>query len=141
MIKVRSSGVLAVLLSAAVLMGCASLGFGGPTDEELALKLLGDYEAAMAAYNADAAMALLADDYKGWRDSGKEGTVRFVDMMEERGSVLELDLTSAVVTVEGDSARVSGVVSYVGEWEWHSTYLLSRSDGGWKIRGTEREED
>ncbi len=140
MTKGRSSGVLAVLLSAAVLMGCALVGSGGPTDEELALKLLGDYEAAMAAYNAEAAMALLADDYEGWRGSGKEGIVRFVDMLEERGAVMDLDLSSAVVTVEGDNARVSGVVSQMGEWERRSTYLLSRSDGGWKIRGTEREE-
>ena len=140
MTKGRLSGVLAMLLSAAVLTGCAAMGSGGPTDQELALKVLGDYGAAIAAYDADAAMALLADDYEGWRGSGKEGTVRFVDMMKERGSVMELDLSSTVVTVEGDTARVAGVVSKFGERERRSTYVLSRADGGWKIRGMEREE-
>ena len=140
MTKARLSGVLAMLLSAAVLTGCAAMGSGGPTDQELALKVLGDYGAAIAAYDADAAMALLADDYEGWRGSGKEGTVRFVDMMKERGSVMELDLSSTVVTVEGDTARVAGVVSKFGERDMRSTYVLSRADGGWKIRGMEREE-
>jgi len=140
MTRARLCGMLATLLSAAVLTGCAAMGSGGPTDQELALKVLKDYEAAIAAYNGDAAMALLADDYEGWRGSGKEGIVRLVDMMKERGAVMHLDLSGAVVTVEGDTARVSGVVSQMGEWERQSTYVLSRSDGGWKIKGMERED-
>ncbi len=131
---------LGMLLAAALLTGCAHLGSGGPSDEELALQLLRDYEAAISAYDADAAMALLADDYVGWRGSGREGITRLVDMMKERDSVMELDLSSAVVTVEGDAARVSGVVSHMGQWEMRSTYVLSRSDGGWKIKTVEREE-
>ncbi len=125
---------LAVLLAT----GCWCSGLA-PNDEELALLLLRDYEAAIAAYDAEAAMGLLADDYKGWRNSGKEGVARMVGWMEERGSALELDLTKAVVKVDDDMARVSEVGSRMGQWESKATYVLSRASAGWRIQGVEIE--
>jgi ketosteroid isomerase-like protein len=133
----RLSFALGALVSTAVLAGCACLGPTAPSDEELALRLLRDYEAAVAAYDAEAAMALLADDYEGWRGSGKESVGRMVEMMEERGGLMELDLTECVVTVEGDTARVSDVVGLTGRWEMRSTYVLSRSPDGWRIKTVE----
>jgi ketosteroid isomerase-like protein len=124
--------VLAVMLVSAWLPG-----FGAPNDEEQALWLLRDYEAAVAAYDSEAAMALLADDYRGWRNSGKESVAQMIDRLKEQGSALELDLTEAVVTVDGDSARVSEVGNRMGQWESRTTYLLSRTPDGWKIRGME----
>jgi ketosteroid isomerase-like protein len=127
--------LLAVLLAT----GCSYLGLSAPDDEELALRLLRDYEAAVAAYDSEAAMALLADDYRGRRNSGKEGVAQMVDRMEEQGSVLELDLREAVVTVDGDAARVSEVGNRMGQWEMKATYVLARSPAGWRIRGMETE--
>lgn len=137
MIRTRLFAALGALLATALLTGCAHLGLGGPSDEEQTLQLLRDYEAAIAAYDADAAMDLLADDYEGWRGSGKEGITRFVDWLEENGWTLKLDLTEAVVTVEGDTATVAGVVSLLGEWESSATYVLTRTDDGWKIKDVE----
>jgi len=137
MAKGRLFAALGAVLTAGLLTGCACLGSGRLKDEEEILRLLRDYEAAIAAYDANAAMDLLADDYQGWRGSGKEGIARMVDMMKERNGFLEFDLTEAVVTVEGDGARVSDVVSLVGEWESSATYMLTRTDRGWKIKGME----
>lgn len=130
---------LGMLLTAAILTGCAYLRGDDLKDEQQALQLLRDYEAAIAAYDAEAAMALLADDYEGWRGSGKEGVARMIDMMRERGGVLELDLTEAVVTVEGDTATVAGVGSLMGRWESKATYVLTRSPDGWRIRDVQIE--
>jgi len=127
--------LLAVLLAT----GCSYLGLAVPDDEERALRLLRDYEAAVAAYDAEAAMALLADDYRGWRNSGKESVAQMVGWMEEQGSVLELDLTEAVVTVDGDAARVSEVGNRMGQWETKATYVLARSPAGWRIQTVEME--
>ena len=127
--------LLAVLLAT----GCSYLGLSVPDDEELTLRLLRDYEAAVAAYDSEAAVALLADDYRGWRNSGKEGVAQMVGWMEEQGSVLELDLTDAVVTVDGDAARVSEVGNRMGQWEMKVTYVLARSPAGWRIQGMEAE--
>ena len=127
--------LLAVLLAT----GCSYLGLAVPDDEELTLRLLRDYEAAVAAYDSEAAMALLADDYKGWRNSGKEGVAQMVGWMEEQGSALELDLTKAVVAVDGDAARVSEVGNRMGQWETQATYVLARSPAGWRIQSVEME--
>lgn len=126
-------GLVAVLLAG----GCWYIELCAPNDEELALRLLRDYEAAVAAYDAEAAMALLADDYQGWRNTGKEGVAQMVGWMEERGSTLELDLTEAVVTVDGDTARVSEVGNRMGSWESKATYVLSRTPDGWRIQSVE----
>ena len=125
--------VLAVLLAT----GCWYSGFCAPDDEELSLRLLRDYETAIAAYDADAAMALLADDYRGWRNTGKESVVQMVGSIKERGSALELDLTTAVVAVDGDTARVSEVGNRMGGWESKATYVLSRTSAGWRIQSVE----
>lgn len=125
------------LLAIQLATGCWCLGFGAPNDEELTLRLLRDYEAAVAAYDAEATMALLADDYQGWRNSGKESVAQMVGWMEEQGSVLELDLTEAVVTVDGDTARVSEVGNRMGQWESKVTYVLSRTPAGWRIQTVE----
>lgn len=127
--------VLAMLLAT----GFWHLGLCGLDDEELALRLLRDYEAAIAAYDDEATVALLADDYQGWRGSGKEGVAQMVAAMEERGSALELDLTKAVVAVDGDTARVSDVGNRMGQWESRATYVLTRTPAGWKIRSVEIE--
>lgn len=91
----------------------------------------------MAAYDAEAAKALLAGDYEGWRGTGKEGIERMVDWLRRDSQALELDLTEAVVTVEGNTARVAPVVSLIGEREASGTYVLTRTDRGWRIKGVE----
>jgi len=113
--------------------------FIAPNDEELTLRLLRDYEAAVAGYDPDAALALLADDYRGWRNSGKESVGQMIGWMEERGMVLDLDLTKAVVTVDADRARVSEVGNRMGQFESRATYLLVRTPDGWRIQGIEME--
>jgi ketosteroid isomerase-like protein len=135
--KTRLVAVLGVLSAAFLAMGCAWPGARGPSDEEQALRLLRDYEAAIDAYDADAATALLSDDYVGFRGSGKEGVARLVDMLKQQGGALELDLTNAVVTVEGGTAKVAPVVSLMGQWESTATYVLTRTDKGWRIKGVE----
>ena len=137
MAKTRLFFPLAVLSAMALLSGCASLGSRGPSDEEQALRLLRDYEAALAAYDADAAMALLSDDYQGWRGSGKEGIAGLVGWLKQSGQALELDLTNAVVTVQDGTATVAPVVSLMGTWESSATYVLARTDHGWRIKGVE----
>jgi hypothetical protein len=122
--------VLAVLT--ALLAGC-SLIAQPPNDEELTLRLLRDYEAAVAMGDAQAAMDCFSDTYEGWRGSGKEGVGRMVERMAERGNVVELDLTETVVTVEDDTARLAPVRSGWGNREVTLTYILVRTPGGWKI--------
>ena len=136
--RTRLLAAMAVLLMATLATGCALLGGGGATDEELALQLLRDYEAAYATYDAEAAKALLADDYVGRRNNGKEGIDRRMQWMEENGRVLQLDLTNAVVTVDGDTARVSEVGRTWGNRDFTVTYVLSRSADGWLIQTVER---
>lgn len=137
MAKTRLVAVLGMLSAAFLTIGCAWPGATGPSDEEQALRLLRDYEAAIDAYDADAAMALLSDDYVGFRGSGKEGVARLVDMLEQQGGALELDLTNAVVTVENGTTRVAPVVSLMGQWEFPATYVLARTPQGWRIKGVE----
>lgn len=114
-----------------------SPGLSAPDDEELALRLLRQYEAAVAAYDVKAATALLADDYRGWRNTGREGVGQMVGWMKDRGTALELDLTRAVVAVDGDTARVMDVGNRMGEWESKATYTLTRTSDGWRIKGVE----
>jgi ketosteroid isomerase-like protein len=118
--------------------GCAHRGSDSPNDEELTLQLLRNYESAIAAYDAKAAKALLADDYVGFRNSGKEGIDRLIGWMQGNSSVLQLDLTQAVVAVDGDTARVSEVGNQMGQRNSTVTYVLTRASDGWKIQTVER---
>lgn len=79
-------------------------------------------------------MALLAHDYRGWGETGREGVARMVGWMRERESAFELDLTGAVVQVDGDTATVSEVGSRMGQWQSKATYVLRRTPTGWRIQ-------
>jgi ketosteroid isomerase-like protein len=102
-------------------------------DQVGVLQVLRTYEMAVATYDSQAAMDLFTDEYEGWRGGGKEGIGRMVDMMAERNGSYEFDLTDSVVTVEGDTATVEGVVALMGRWNMRSTYVLVRTGDGWKI--------
>lgn len=123
------------LIVAALLTACAV----SPElrDEEAAIRLLRDYEMAVATYDADAAVGMFTDDFEGWRGSGKDGIRRMVEGMAEREGTYELDLTEAAVTVDGDTATVANVVALTGRWEMRSTYVLARAGDGWRIASIE----
>jgi hypothetical protein len=127
----RTSGIGAVAILA--LLGGCSMIVQPPNDEELTLRLLRDYEAAVYTGDAQAAMDCFSDTYEGFRGSGKEGVGRMVERMTERGSTIELDLTETVVTVEDDTARLTPVRSAWGDREMTSIYVLVRTPEGWKI--------
>lgn len=126
---------IGALLVAALLAGCQVS--SELRDEEAALRLLRDYEMAVATYDGEAAMALFSDDYEGWRGSGREGVGQMVERMAERESTYELDLSESVVTVDGDTVRIEDVGALMGRWEMKSTYVLVRTDDGWKITDIE----
>ena len=123
---------IGVVVLMALLAGC-SLIVQPPNDEELTLRLLRDYEAAVAVGDAQAAMDCFSDTYEGWRGSGKEGVGQMVERMAERGSTIELNLTETVVTFEDDTARLAPVRSEWGNREMTSTYALVRTPEGWNI--------
>jgi ketosteroid isomerase-like protein len=127
-----ASAVFAVAL-ALLAAGCGALQTGDLEEQKQVLETLRAYEWAVATYDGEAAMDLFTDDYEGWRGSGREGVGRMVEMMAQRNSSLELDLTQSVVAVDGDTATVEGVVGMTGRWEMRSTYVLARTEDGWKI--------
>jgi ketosteroid isomerase-like protein len=137
MVRRRVCAVAAVLVLTALLAACGES--PEPGDEEAVLTTLRNYREAVAAYDADAAMALFTDDYEGLRGTGKEGVGRLVEMMGQREGTYELDLTDAVVKFDGDTARVTGARAQVGRWEIEPVFVLVRTDGGWRISAIERQ--
>ncbi len=133
----RLACAVCALLAGLSLAGCAYMRGDDLKGEEEVLQVLRDYEMAVASYDGQAAMDMFTDEYEGWRGSGKEGVVSMVERMAERGSTYEMDLSEAEVTVDGDAARIEEVVALTGRWEMKSTYVLVRTDDGWKINAIE----
>ena len=125
------------LLVGLSLAGCAYMRGDDLKDEVEVLQVLRDYEMAVATYDGQTAMGMYTDEYEGWRGSGKEGIVNMVERMAERESSYEIDLSEADVSFDGDTATIEEVVALTGRWEMKSTYVLVRTDDGWKINAVE----
>ncbi len=119
--------------------GCATVGGGGATDEELILQQLTVWSNALQNDEVDAAMAIYSEDAVGFQGSDKEGIADFFHGASESGDLADIDfiIDEATVTVTGLTAEVSPVV-IVGDFgEFEMVFLMEKEDGTWLIIGQE----
>lgn len=137
MTKTKLSFTVAIAAILVLSNGCALLG-GGVNDEDAVMQVMIQYKEGMEQADADIVLPLLADDYSGFRGSGKDRVAQRLERMAESDERFQLDLEQASVTVNGDTALVSDVGSKYRQWESMREYTLVKTDDGWKIQGSER---
>ena len=136
----RTVGVCVVSLALIyVASGCATLQ-GGPSDEELLVKLLETYTTAMKEGDPEALIPLYSKHYESPRGGDYEETMErlreFIPRFAERDVKMTTD--DAKVEIDGDHASV-GPINFESErGAWSTTLITTKEeDGCWRITGTE----
>ena len=126
-------GLTAMLLLSA---GCA--GLGGASDEELVADLIETWRVAFGAVDADATLALYAEDFESQFAPNKAAMREFLegDQAQDFLSQMEIDTAEAQVTIEEDTATVEPI--HMGNFSLRLT--LAKESDGWKIISTGQSE-
>jgi ketosteroid isomerase-like protein len=127
-------GVLTVTL----MCGCMSETVGrGPSDEELINQMLSKWKAAILAQDIDMLMALHSESFKSFEAPDKESQEAVMQNYFDAGYLddAKVGLESAEIAIEGDKAKVTGVVLdvTVGEGRYPLTFGLQKEIGAWMI--------
>ena len=127
-------GVLTVTL----MCGCMSETVGrGPSDEELINQMLSKWKAAVLAQDIDMLMALHSESFKNFEALDKESQEAVMQDYFDAGYLddAKVGLEGAEITIEGNKAKVTGVVLDVtmGEGRYPLTFGLQKENGAWLI--------
>ena len=127
-------GVLTVTL----MCGCMSETVGrGPSDEELINQTLSKWKAAVLAQDIDMLMALHSESFKNFEAPDKESQEAVMQNYFDAGYLddAKVGLEDAEIAIEGDKAKVTGVVLdvTVGESRYALTFGLQKENGAWLI--------
>lgn len=128
------------ILMAALVCGCAGMG-KGLSDEELVMGQLQALVDALLAKDVDAAKALLSDDWYHPEVGGKEVAMDYIEQGVDMGVMddAEVDLESAEVEVEGDTATVYPVEASSPMGSVTVQLDFKKEDGTWLLIGGDAE--
>jgi hypothetical protein len=132
---------IALIVLALLAAGCASGGGGGgaaapqaPPPEEVIAQMVTQAMELLTTGDVENLMALYADDFAS--DQGdKAGMTQFLTMARDQGMLegFTANTEAMVVTVEGDTATVSGVTVEGAFGVLNLGFGLENRDGAWLI--------
>ena len=141
----RKSMIIAVtagVLTVATVPGCMRVTGGrGPSDEELINRTLLAWKAGVLAQDVDKLMALYSESFKSFEARDKESQAAIMQYYFDARYLddAEVGLEDAEITIEGDKAKVTGVVLdlTVGDGRYAPTFDLQKENGAWLIIDSE----
>ncbi len=125
-------GMVVVLGAMALLAGCATV---KPAD--LVQKQVEQFKAMLLVQNVDGLMGLFSDKFEHYEWGNKAGAQDFMKNAKDMGYMdgLEVDITKATKTAEGDKFKVYPV-EVSGSFGSTTLELIFAKDGdAWKIVG------
>lgn len=130
---------LSLLVFAAVLCGCQSLGVG-PSDEQIVNTTMAEWKAAMVAKDLDKLMATYSENYVSSRGGGKDSIREFMARVFDEGFMdsVEVKIEDVQITIEGDKATFGPVEFVSDRGTFTLEYKLQKGDGTWLIVGSKR---
>jgi len=132
---------LATLFAATLMAGCAGMG-GGPSDDELIAKVIGDWKAAGLAQDIDAMLVLYSESFENYEFGDKAGFKSFMDDAKDMGYLedAEIDLEGAKTTIEGDEANVYPVEMEAAFGSATIELVLKKEGDAWLITAMDVEQ-
>ena len=138
----RTSWITLVVL-ALLAAGCASGGGGapaapaGPSDEELVTQLINSTLAALQAKDVEKMMSVYTDDFSTSDGQSKADFTQFLADAGSQGFLdgMTADISALAVTVDGDSASVSGITIEGAFGVLDLSFDLTKASGSWMISG------
>ena len=125
--------------------GCATVGGGGASDEELIMGQLAAWRDALQNDDVDAAMAVYSEDVVGFEDADKEGIAAFFNGASDSGDLANIDFiiddATVAVTGTGMTAIVTPILFSGDFGEIAMLFIMEKEEGIWRIIGQEDAED
>ena len=121
-------------LAVIALAGCASVGGGGMSDEEMIRSLVNDAMAALQAQDIDTMVANYADSFESDQGGGKAEMKEFLQGAKEQGFLddLKIDLDSLIIEVHTKaSAKPIQLEGAFGSLTIE--FDLEKIDGQWQV--------
>lgn len=121
---------------AMVMVGCAGYGSGGGmSDEDTIQSIIDDAMAALQAGDIEAMVSAYDVDTFESDNGGVAGTKEFLEGAKEQGFLddIEIDLSSLVITVDGDSATAKPVDLEGAFGALTLEFDLKKIGGVWKV--------
>lgn len=117
--------------------GCA-MGQKGPSDRELIMNTMNEWKAGLIAKNVDEASKAYSEDFSDGEGRGKEQMVDFLKEAISMGYLdsLTVDLDSAQVTINDESATVGPVALASSAGAMSLNITLKKEGDAWRIVGS-----
>ena len=118
--------------------GCATTA-KGPTDEEIIKANTAGSTAAAKAGDIDKLLTYYSDKFSHYEFGDKAGFKNFLNGAKDSGYLqgVEVDLSKAQTTIEGDKATVGPVTVSGGFGSAQIQFEVVKEAGDWKISGME----
>lgn len=128
--------ILSIALVLFVGVGCA-IGAKGPSDRELVMNTMNEWQAGLVAKNADQAIAVYSEEFRDGDGRGKEEMHAFLKEAISMGYLdsLIVDMESAQVTINSDEATVGPVALSSSAGSMYLNVTLKKEEGAWRIVG------
>lgn len=123
------------MLAAVAMSGCASMGGGGMSDEEMIQDLIIEAMAALVAQDIEAMTAAYAPDFESDQGGGVQETREFLQGAKEQGFLdgIVVDTDPMEIVVDGDEAT-AGPIDLEGAFGSLSLeFELEKRDGQWLV--------
>ncbi len=122
-------------LAAFAMVGCASMGGGGMSDEDAISQLIDNAMAALVAQDIDTMVASYADDFESDQGGGVVETKEFLQGAKEQGFLdgIEVSTEAMEIAVDGEAAT-AGPIDLEGAFGSLSLeFELEKRAGEWVV--------
>ena len=121
------------------MMGCATGGGGGMSDEDAVAMIADKWEEAIKAEDISVSIDYYSDNYEDAESGNKEEYQEWISGIMEQGFLegAEVDRSDAEITIDGDEATYGPIDLSSDAGGWTIDIMMAKEAEGWKIVSTE----
>jgi ketosteroid isomerase-like protein len=125
---------MCIAVAVLVVAGCAT-GSKGPSDHDLIMSAMNQWQSALVAKDADSAIAVYSENFRDGDGRGKAEMHAFLKEAISMGYLdsLTVDMETAQVTINSDDATVSPVTLSGSAGSMYLKLALKKEEGVWRI--------